>query len=79
MSDARYAYHEAGHAVAAAVLGFPFRSSGIHIDRDGVGTALIVRPSRKCSSAFSNLQTSKTRMFRGRDGDSREIIMEVGK
>jgi hypothetical protein len=26
MSDAQYAYHEAGHAVAAAVLGFPFRN-----------------------------------------------------
>ena len=62
MSDARYAYHEAGHAVAAAVLGFPFRSSGIHIDRDGKGTALIVCPSRKCSSPFSDLQTSQTRM-----------------
>ncbi len=58
MSDARYAYHEAGHAVAAAVLGFPFRSSGIHIDRDGVGTNLILRPSRKCSSP----QASQTRM-----------------
>jgi len=62
MRDARYAYHEAGHAVAAAVLGFPFRSSGIHIDRDGVGTTLIVRPSRKCSGPFSNLQASQTRM-----------------
>lgn len=62
MSDARYAYHEAGHAVAAAVLGFPFRSSGIHIDRDGIGTTLIVRPSRKCSSPFSDLQASQTRM-----------------
>lgn len=79
MRDARYAYHEAGRAVAAAVLGFPFRSSGIHIDRDGVGTALIVRSSRKCSSAFSNLRTSKTRMVRSRDGDSREIIIEAGK
>jgi hypothetical protein len=62
MSDARYAYHEAGHAVAAAVLGFPFRSFGIHIDHDGVGVTRIVRPSRKCSSPFSNLQTSQTRM-----------------
>jgi hypothetical protein len=62
MSDARYAYHEAGHAVAAAVLGFPFRSSGIHIDRDGVGTTLILRPSRKCSSPFSDLQARQTRM-----------------
>jgi hypothetical protein len=62
MGDARCAYHEAGHAVAAAVLGFPFRSSGIHIDRDGVGITLIVRPSRKCSSPFSNLQANQTRM-----------------
>jgi hypothetical protein len=62
MSDARYAYHEAGHAVAAALLGFPFRSSGIHIDCNGVGTTLIVRPSRKCSSPFSDLQASQTRM-----------------
>ena len=62
MSDARYAYHEAGHAVAAAVLGFPFRSSGIHIDRDGRGVTLIVRPSLECSSPFSDLQASQTRM-----------------
>src|SRR5437879_8727955 len=62
MSDARYAYHEAGHAVAAAILGFPFRSSGIHIDHDGVGVTLVVRPSRKCSSPCSDLQTSQTRM-----------------
>ena len=62
MGDARYAYHEAGHAVAAAVLGFPFRSSCIHVDHDGVGTALIVRPSRRCSDPFSELQTSQTRM-----------------
>jgi len=33
-----------------------------HIDRDGVGTTLIVRPSLKCSSPFSDLQTSQTRM-----------------
>jgi hypothetical protein len=62
MTDARYAYHEAGHAVAAAVLGFPFRSSGIHLDRNGMGTTLIVRPSHECSSPFSDLQARQTRM-----------------
>ena len=63
MSDARYAaYHEAGHAVAAAALGFPFRTSGIHIDRDGKGATLIVRPSRELSRPFSHLQASQTRM-----------------
>jgi hypothetical protein len=62
MTDARYAYHEAGHAVAAAILGFPFRSFGIHIDHDGVGVTRIVYPSRKCSSPFSDLQASQTRM-----------------
>jgi hypothetical protein len=63
MSDARYAYHEAGHAVAAAVMGFPFRSSGMHIDRDGKGTTLVVCPSRKCSNPFSDLQESQARMI----------------
>jgi hypothetical protein len=47
------AFHEAGHAIAAAVLGFPFRSSGIHIDADGLGNTQIVRPSRQCSESLS--------------------------
>src|SRR6266404_4602256 len=63
MSDARYAaYHEAGHAVAAAVVGFPFRSSGIHVDHDGLGITRIVCPSRRCSNPFSDLQASQARM-----------------
>jgi hypothetical protein len=63
VNDARYAYHEAGHAVAAAVLRFPFRSSGIHIDRNGWGTTLIVPPSLGCSSPSSDLQVSQKRML----------------
>jgi hypothetical protein len=63
MTDARYAYHEAGHAVAAAILEFPFRSSGVHIDSDGVGITFLVRPSRMCSIPFSDLQISQSRMI----------------
>jgi hypothetical protein len=62
MTDARYAYHEAGHAVAAAVLGFSFRSSGMHIDHAGIGVTLILCPSRACSNAFSDLQRRQKRM-----------------
>src|SRR5258708_7739099 len=62
MTDARYAYHEAGHAVAAAALGFSFRSSGIHVDHEGRGVAQIVCPSRQCSKPFSDLQNRQTRM-----------------
>lgn len=62
INDARYAYHEAGHAVAAAALGYAFRSSGIHIDACGNGVTHIVCPSRRCSSPFTTLQLSQTRM-----------------
>jgi hypothetical protein len=62
MSDARYAYHEAGHAVAAAVLGFSFRSSGIHIDHEGLGVTRILCPSLGCSTPFSDLQSRQARM-----------------
>ncbi len=63
MTDARYAYHEAGHAVAAAVLGFSFRPSGIHVDQDGRGVTQIVCPTRTCSDdPFSPLQMSQARM-----------------
>src|ERR1700730_15051229 len=62
MSDARYAYHEAGHAVAAAVLGFSFRSSGIHIDHEGLGVTQILCPSLACSPPFSDLQNKQARM-----------------
>src|SRR5215469_8745689 len=63
MNDARYAYHEAGHAVAAAVLGFSFRSSGIHVDPNGIGVTQIVCPSKRCSAPFTTLRINQARMI----------------
>ena len=50
------AYHEAGHMVVAAVLGFPLSRRGLRIDEKGLGLASYKKPDPKsCNTRRENI------------------------
>ena len=55
------AYHEAGHAVAAAIQGFSFRSGGIYADSNGHGNTEFIKTPARCSKPFSATEEKQKR------------------